>query len=289
MTGYGASRIENNHRYLEFSIRSLNHRFSNFSFRLPRALQPLESKIKNFIQQYVQRGRIEVNAELQVRDVGEDMVCLNLPLAEQYYERLKDLKVKFDFKDTIVLRSLTTFQDIFQVKEPEIDMDELWKDVKKALSEALKMLNEAREKEGAAIEADVKKRMKLLQGFTDEIDQESQTVIDETRKKLKEKISRILEEGEPDPYRLEQEIAFLAARSDITEELTRIRSHFDQLYGFLEEKEEAAGRKIDFLIQELQREINTIGSKAGGKSLIRNVVLFKGELEKIREQIQNVE
>lgn len=290
MTGYG--RIESivNMRIYTVEIKSLNHRYLEISLRLPAALSPLELEIKKKISGRFNRGRIEANIRMdsEYGYVSESKYELNLPLIRNYYELLVELREGLALHDEITLTMMAAFRDAFVLKESSPDLSVLWGELEGILDNAMDVLLEMRKKEGENIYRDLMLRIDLITKSLDSIALRAPQVVLEYQKRLIERVKE-LSGGIPlDDLRLAQEVAFMADKSDITEEIVRFKSHILQFIDLLHSVD-AAGRNIDFLLQEMIREVNTIGSKSSDAEISRKVIEIKTELARIREQVQNIE
>jgi len=289
MTAFGRANGELPCGLLTIEMKSVNHRYLDISLRLPKKYTPLEERIKKKIASQFSRGRIEIMLQVNGDATRVQNLELDTGLAAAYHKILDRLKEQFDLKGEIELSLMASFKDLILIKEEEIDLEKDWKIIEPILVEGMSSMEQMRIEEGRALYADLIKRLDLLSSLVNDIQNRVPEVIKVCRDKLQERIKTLLEDIEVDPMRLAQEVAIMADRSDVTEELVRIRSHFDQFRG-LTDTDGAIGRKLDFLIQEMHREANTIGSKAGGDAFISHkVVDIKCELEKMREQVQNVE
>lgn len=290
MTGYGSAEALLAGRKFIVEMKSVNHRYLEISLRLPGMLSPLEPEIKKKIGELFSRGRIEASIRIDNGDTAESngRLGLNLPLARHYYDLLSQLKSELNLAGEISLALMTGFRDLFVPAETFHDPAELWKGLSGLLAEAMRTLAEMREREGESLCKDLTARLALIAAVLESIAARAPQVIDEYRKRLQERIRELTGEALIDETRLLQEVAIMADKSDITEEIVRFRSHMEQFTDLLT-KEEGAGRKIDFLIQEMGREINTIGSKSSDSEISRSVIEIKSELSKLREQVQNVE
>ncbi len=288
MTGFGRGESEAEGRHIEVEVKAFNHRYCDVVPHLPRTLSVLETRVRNLIRERFSRGRIEVSAQFDdASDAGQKLE-LDLPLAKEYYSALKTLQESLGIPGEVRLETLTAFREIFARKEVERDLEKEWALLLPALEAALNGLEEMRTQEGIALEKDFSQRLTLVGNMLAEIEQKSPAVLQASRDRLAERVQELSGGVEIDPARLAQEVAFLAERSDITEELVRARSHLARFRAILSQSE-PAGRKLDFLLQEMNREVNTIGSKANDAGIAHMVVGIKSELEKLREQVQNIE
>ncbi len=289
MTGFGRGEAKDSERQFVVEIKSVNHKFNDILVRLPRKLAYLEEKIKSLIKEEIKRGRVEVHISLENIGDSDTIVSLNQPLAEQYINCLRIMKERLDILDDISVSLLAKFPDVLKITPKEEDEQAVWCCLEKALMKALETLMEMRVAEGKKLAEDIFDRCDYILKIVKQIENRAPQVVFEYRQKLRERISELLEDNiEIDEQRLSMEVALFADKSNITEEIVRLKSHLSQLKKSVEEKE-PIGRKLDFLIQEMIREINTIGSKASDLEITNHVVDIKSELEKIREQAQNIE
>lgn len=289
MTAYGRGEYRLGDTLFIAEIRSINNRYRDIILRIPKIFQILEKEIKSIISSRIRRGRIEVS--VQIENNGEDSfgnLELNVPLVNSYLKILNQLAEQFDIEKKVQIDSLLKMKDIILFKPEEVDMDKLRPGFQKVVEHALDSLDMMRAKEGSAIEADFVERLDLLEKCVNEVDKRAPILVEEYRKRLKEKIDHILDDVALDESRLAQEVAIFAEKSDITEEVVRTRSHLKQFREYLT-ADDALGRRLDFLVQEINREVNTLSSKASDSIISRVVVEMKAELEKVREQVQNVE
>jgi uncharacterized protein (TIGR00255 family) len=290
MTGYGKAEAVLAGRKFTMEMKSVNHRFLEISLRLPGMLLPLEGEIKKRIGEKFSRGRIE--ATLRVDGDGnaenEGRFTLNLPLVRNYHALLYQLKEELRLGDEITLAMMAGFRDAFVPAETVQDPATLWEGLSKILADAIRTLTEMREKEGESLKRDLTARLAMMAGFLEGIAGRAPQVVLDYQKRLTDRVRELTGGMVIDEARLLQEVAIMAEKSDITEEIVRFRSHIGQFTDLLAGAD-AAGRKIDFLIQEMGREINTIGSKSGNAEISRSVIEIKSELAKLREQVQNIE
>lgn len=289
MTGFGRGEYKNDNYHFIVECRTINHKYVDINVRLPRKISFLEDKIRNIVKDYVKRGRVDLYIKLDL--IGSEDVNLRFDekLASQYVNILNNIKSTFDLNDDITVMNIAKFPDIIKCEEKEEDADLLWEMLKLALEESLKNLKEMRCEEGIKLSNDIDTRCDLLKDYIEDIEKYSYNVVNEYKEKLNSRIAEILENPSlVDENRLAQEVAIYADKCSITEEIVRFKSHITQLKKAIH-KDESIGRKIDFLIQEMNRETNTIGSKSSDLNITNLVVEIKSELEKIREQIQNIE
>ena len=289
MTGFGRGEFKNDNYHFLVECKTVKHKYCDINVRLPRKISFLEDKIRNYVKNFVKRGRVDLYIKLDL--IGSEDVNLKFDdkLATQYVNILKEIKDKFDLQDDISVMNVAKFPEIVKCEEKEEDEDLYWSMLKEALDMSMEKLTQMRKEEGEKLAIDTIERCDILANLIDEIEKYSNTVVDEYREKLNNRISEILENPSIiDENRLAQEVAIFADKSSITEEIVRFRSHIEQLRKTVE-KNDSIGRKIDFLIQEMNREVNTTGSKSSNINITNLVVEVKSELEKIREQIQNIE
>jgi uncharacterized protein (TIGR00255 family) len=289
MTAFGRGEAEAGETLITVEIRSVNHRYRDVLMRLPRSVQALEEAFRARVAEAVGRGRVEVGLQLEARgEQPEVEVALNVPLAEAYVRVFRDLQERFGADPEVRAETLCQFRDVVQVRSLERDAEGLKDSALEALSGALEAMDRMRVEEGRAIEEDFRRRLRLLRDYLEHVQRRAPQVVEEYRNRLLERISSLSAGVDLDESRLAQEVALFAGRCDITEEIVRSRSHLSQFEQYLE-AEEPVGRRLDFLLQEMNREANTISSKASDAEISATVVEVKAELEKLREQAQNVE
>jgi len=288
MTGYGRVETVQENRNIIVEAKSVNHRFLEISLRTPSALFPLEAEFKKKISERFKRGRIEVSIRIEGEGADVSKVNLNLEVARDYFDVLNRLKTEFNLQSSISLKTLAGFRDIF-TPPTEVQMSpEFLDQVDKTFLESLAMLLNMRQEEGITLFQDMDMRLKAITGIMETIKLRAPQVVIEYQKRLVERIKELAAGYALDDARLAQEVAVMAERSDITEEIVRMHSHIGQFEELLL-SEGTEGRKIDFLLQEMNREINTVGSKSSDVEITRQVIEVKSELGKLREQAQNIE
>ena len=288
MTGYGRVETVQQGRNIIVEAKSVNHRFLEIFLRTPSALFPLEMDLKKKISERFKRGRIEVSIRLEGEGADVSKVNLNLEIARDYFDVLNRLKSEFNLQSPISLKTLAGFRDIFTPPvETQLSPDFL-NQVEKTFLESLAMLTNMRQDEGIAMFQDMDMRLKAINEILETIKLRAPQVVLEYQKRLAERIKELTAGYALDEARLAQEVAVMAERSDITEEIVRMHSHIGQFEELLL-SEGTEGRKIDFLLQEMNREINTIGSKVSDVEITHQVIEVKSELGKLREQAQNIE
>lgn len=288
MTGFGAGQTNRDGIRLSVEIRSVNGRFCDVTVRAPRWMSEIESKVKERVQREVTRGTVTVMIDWKEESESARRLSVDHELARAYRDRLLELQDLLGIEGTIDLDLLTRFPDIFRSEPPSYDMEFAWTLVAEACDEALSRHQEMRQAEGAAIQSDFQERLRNLEELLREVERLAPMRVDRVKIRLKERISKLLDSGEVDESRLAMEVALFADRADVTEECVRLHSCIQQ---FLEamETDEAVGRKITFILQEMSREANTLGAKANDPDVSHLAVGIKEELERLREQVQNVE
>ncbi|GAB6271107.1 MAG: YicC family protein [Smithellaceae bacterium] len=288
MTGYGRVEALCDGRNIVVEAKSVNHRFLEIALRTPAALYPLEMEYKKKIGERFKRGRLDVSIRLEGEGAEPSRVNLNLEVARNTFDVLTRLKNELNLQEPVSLQNLIGFRDIFSPPaETQLDAGVL-NAVENTLHEALSMLVHMRQDEGIALFSDMQMRLRAIQDIMEAIRLRAPQVVLEYQKRLAERTKDLMAGLEIDAARLAQEVAIMADRCDITEEIVRMQSHISQFEALLQ-SEEAEGRKIDFLLQEMNREINTIGSKSSDVDIARQVIEVKSELGKLREQAQNIE
>jgi uncharacterized protein (TIGR00255 family) len=288
MTGFGRGEGDTTLGKMVVESRSVNHRYSDINVKLPKRLNLFENRIKEIIRSQVSRGRIDVS--LRLENFGEEKVQLSvdLDMAEQYYRVLDDLKQKLRLKDEITLSLLAGAKDLIVAKEELGDIEPYWQEILPVLKQSLKNMDDMKRLEGESLTRDLQQRLGNIAEQLELIKQQFPLRLRAFLTRLQDRLQTLLEGMESDPSRFQQEVAFLAERTDITEEIVRAESHLAQFKRLLEGND-PVGRKMDFLLQEIHREVNTVSAKANDAEISQRVVEIKSELEKIREQVQNVE
>lgn len=293
MTAFGRARQKSaaGDKDITAEIKSVNSRYLDCTVKLPKMYSFLEERIKGYLtERGISRGKIEVYIGIDVIEQTGLTISLDHAIAESYLAALYNLRDSFSLKDDISVMTVAANRDLFTTEKPEDDAERDWEDVKAPLSEAVDMFLEAREREGANLEADILKKAETIKGYAAKIKALSEADIAGYGAKLTERIKKFLQDFDVEiaEQRILTEAAIYADKAAIDEELVRLDSHFKAMDDIIS-KPEPAGRKLDFLLQEMNRETNTIGSKAGNSEIAHTVVDIKTELEKIREQIQNIE
>jgi uncharacterized protein (TIGR00255 family) len=288
MTGFGRCLETVGGRDILVEIKSVNHRYYEFSARVPRAYGYLEEKLKSFLQGRISRGKVDVGVAFYNLSEENERIEVNMDVARQYLDALRGANEELGLEDDITLSRLMRLPDIFSVKKQQEDEDAVWNDVKLVADKALASFISMREAEGTKMRDDILRRLCYIEELVGKVEVKSPETTEKYRKKLYDKISDVLNDKNIDEQRIITEAAIFSEKTAVDEETVRLRSHIHQCRELLE-AEEAVGRKLDFLIQEFNREANTIGSKAQDIEITKIVVELKSEIEKIREQIQNIE
>ena len=288
MTGFGRDRRVIGEREILVEIRSVNSRYFEFNSKLPRSFQFLEDKIKGLVKEKVSRGKVEYSLSVYNIQGKETSVAVNNLVVENYVKALRETGEKLGLKDTLSLDSIFNMADAFTIVRPDVDEEELWNSVKEVTEAAILNFIAMRETEGEKMKADVLEKLSNVEEMIKKVCEISPDTVKNDRARLMEKMNEILEDKQISEQRILLEAGIFAEKTAIDEETVRLKSHFSQLRSMVE-TDEPVGRKLDFLVQEINREINTIGSKAQDLRITGIVVDAKSEVEKIREQIQNIE
>ncbi|KGP73934.1 YicC/YloC family endoribonuclease [Pontibacillus yanchengensis] len=291
MTGYGSSVNVSEEQETEITveIRTVNHRFLDFSTKMPRSLMYLEDRMKKEIQQSFHRGRVDVYVTIEGNGFTKRNLQMDYELMDQFIHEMKLAKSRYQLAGDIDVNTLITFQELFSVQEKDEGYDKIEHEIMSALQEAKTKVLDMRVQEGIALQEDMKTRLDQIRIIISELEARRHIVIDSSRDRIKQRMTEYInEELKEDGSRILQEVALLAEKGDITEEVTRLGSHLDQFFDKLTSNE-AIGRQLDFIVQEMHREVNTIGSKSNDTQISEWVVQLKSEIEKIKEQVQNVE
>lgn len=288
MTGYGRELTLTDGRDILVEIRSVNHRYYEFSSRTPRIYGFLEEKLKTLLNGKIGRGKVEVAVSVINSASASETVEVNMDIAKAYVDALTQAGDKLDLHDDLSISDLLRISDIFSVKKVIEDDEHIWNIVKPAAESALEKFIAMRELEGKKMRSDVNSRLDFIEETVGKIEKRSPEVCENYQQKLFCKLKELLDDKNIDEQRILTEAAIFSEKTAVDEETVRLRSHLEQFRTLLE-AEEAVGRKLDFLVQEINREVNTIGSKAQDLEITKMVVELKSEIEKIREQIQNIE
>lgn len=288
MTGFGRSQEVIDGYSVSFEIKSVNHRYFEFYSRVPRQFGFLEEKLKSFVKDRVSRGKIECYLSIEELEAEDAQVLVNKSLAAGYVNALSKISDDFGLKNDITAMQIARFPEVLSVHKEESDEEKIWNVVKTVADSAVDKFVKMRETEGAKLKEDIAGRAEAILECVSFVEQRSPQTVKEYNDRLLARMKEILDERNIDESRILTEAAIYADKVAVAEETVRLRSHISQLIEFLQ-SDEAVGRKMDFLVQEINRETNTIGSKCQDVEITKRVLTMKNEIEKIREQIQNIE
>jgi uncharacterized protein (TIGR00255 family) len=287
MTGFGQGEAANAHSTVTVEVRSVNHRFLDIAFKLPRSLQNREPDIKEIVRGKIARGRVSITIAVE-SSLATQGVTINEKVLEQYLTQLRAFAMRHKIDDHITLDALVTLPEVVTTKEIEAGEDELWPLVERSLSDALDACNRMRGDEGKSLETDLTERMRLIDRTVAAIEKLAPAVAKRQVETLRKRVAQLAGDVTVPEDRIAAEIVMLADRTDVTEEITRLRSHLAQFNGALKDGGEVS-KRLTYLLQEMHREASTMGSKASDTEIIQHVVVLKEETEKLREQVQNLE
>lgn len=287
MTGFGRSKYENEGRTYTVEIKSVNHKYNDVSIKLPRFLNSIEDKIRKRVTNYISRGKVDVYISFENYSDKGTNIRINKELAKSYIKELKELAEEADVKYDLNVIDISKFPEILKMEDDENE-EIISKELMIALDEALEKFVNMRETEGEKLIEDIQRRIILVQEKIEEISNFSSSLVQEYIVKLEARINELMKNNIVDENRLAQEIVIFSDKSSIEEELTRLKSHISQFLNLIKQSS-PIGKKFDFLVQEINREVNTIGSKANCLEITNRVIDIKTEIENIREQIQNIE
>ena len=289
MTGYGKGEYNDGKRSITAEIKTINNRYCDISIKTPKVLRFFEDNIRKILKNNLQRGRIDVYINIEYISESDTLIVPNMALARQYKDAIDKIKIDLGINGSPSLDTIIRFQDVLAAKEDDPDDEELGTCLENAVNEAVKNLLTMREKEGVQLRADISRSVAKIIELMEIISENSRTIVEDYKNKFETRIKELLGTNhELDENRLYNEIVIYADKSDVNEEIVRFNSHMSQLSQALEGGG-TIGRKLDFIIQEANREINTLGSKVSSLEIIQVVIEIKNLLEKIREQVQNIE
>lgn len=288
MTGFGRYAALVDGRNIVVEIKSVNHRYFEFSSRISRGYGFLDEKLKSYLQTRIARGKVDVYVSIETLEDGEAQVLVNHDLASGYVRAFRELAERYALEDDLSVSVLARCPDVFSVHRTPEDENRVWESVRQVFDRAFASFVTMREAEGMRLKEDVLQRARTILEIVEKIELRSPQTLEEYRQKLLARLREMLGDVKIDEQRILTEAAIFADKIAIAEETVRLRSHFSQMHAMLESNE-AVGRKLDFIVQEMNREANTIGSKASDAQIAHMVVDIKAEIEKIREQIQNIE
>ncbi|MDE7400134.1 MAG: YicC family protein [Oscillospiraceae bacterium] len=288
MTGFGRAREILNGREITVEIRAVNHRYYEFSSRLPRSLTFAEERLKSLLQGKISRGKVEVSVTVQNITAAAEVITANKEVINGYVSALREIKDEFSLTDDLSLSAVMRLPDAFTVVKADTDEEQLWADLRAVAESALESFLKMRETEGERMKTDILARLETIEGNVSFVEERSPIIVESYRKRLYERMREVLSDTGIDENRILLEAGIFSEKTAVDEETVRLRSHIAQFREMLESSE-PIGRKLDFLVQEMNRETNTIGSKVQDIEVTKIVVDQKSEIEKIREQIQNIE
>ncbi|MGN1423850.1 MAG: YicC/YloC family endoribonuclease [Oscillospiraceae bacterium] len=288
MTGFGRGHNVLNGRDITVEIRAVNHRYYEFSCRIPRSMGFAEERLKSLLQGKINRGKVEVSVLVSNTAVNDEQITLNTEVIRSYIEAMRSAGEQFGLEEDLSVSDILRIPDAFTVIKTDVDEEQLWEDVRSVAEEALSRFISMREIEGERMKADILSRLDRIEDWVGFVEERSPQVVEDYRKRLYDKMCEVLKSKEIDENRILIEAGIFSEKTAVDEETVRLRSHIAQFRTMLESAE-PVGRKLDFLVQEMNRETNTIGSKVQDIEVTRVVVDQKSEIEKIREQIQNIE
>lgn len=289
MTGFGRCEVTDGERKFTVEMKSVNHRYLDANIRMPKKLNFFESAIRSLLKESVHRGKVDIF--ITYEDFSESQVSLkyNETLAAEYLEKFKMMEEKFSLENDIRVSALSRYPEVITMEEQAVDEEELWKGLKKALDGAVKQFVETRTLEGENLKKDLIEKLDHLLTLVEQIEERSPKIIAEYREKLENKVKELLEDTQIEESRIAAEVVIFADKTCTDEEVVRLRSHVVHMKETLESEDSGIGRKLDFIAQEMNREANTILSKANDLEISNIGIELKTEIEKVREQIQNIE
>jgi len=287
MTGFGRAYAENEEIQVKIEMKSVNNRYNDFSIKLPRIYAFTEDKLKKILKKQISRGKVDVYITVYNKSNSNSKIDIDMKLAKKYYDAITKIKNKLKIRAKIKISDITTISGIINVVEGEINEDESYQIINSTFNKALEGLLNMKKTEGENIKVDMLLKVEQLKEYLSIVEKQAPVIVEEYREKLKIKLNELIEDKNFDENRLNQEVAYLADRASIDEEITRLASHIDQFNSNL--VLDNTGRKLDFIIQEMNREINTIGSKANSLVITNSVLECKSIIEKLREQAMNIE
>ena len=290
MTGFGRQDFRSEDVDISVEIKTINHRYRDYFIKIPRVLNPLEEQIRETMGQTIARGRVEVFIKFKTLTAKNKTILFNKELAREYLKVLNSIKTMDSMiSDEVNLDLVARFPDVVEVEEDAGDDEQTWQVLKPVLEQALAQVDASRQRDGVAMQKDMMARCDAIGTMTDDIAEKAPAMLENYRQSIRNQVEGYLGDAAVEESRILTEVAVMADKLDISEELTRLKSHTGRLHTMLAEADEPIGRKLDFLVQEMNREINTIGSKSNDLAIANIVVNVKSEIEKIREQVQNIE
>ncbi|SHH17164.1 YicC/YloC family endoribonuclease [Clostridium grantii] len=289
MTGFGrAISLEESTRGFTIEMKSVNHRYLDINIKMPRNYLQIENKIRGLVKAKLKRGKIDIFISQNSYGKDDYQVSFNKDLADNYMKCLTEIKNNYDVVDNISVALISKFPDVVVIEKKEEDINHVWDELSQLVNEAIENLSNMRMIEGEKLKLDIINKCDLIMNIVSQIEEKSFLVVMDYKKKLEERISELMDKSDIDEYRIANEIAIFADKASIDEELVRLKSHISQIKGTFTELE-PVGRKLDFIIQEMNREANTIASKSSDLETVNLTIELKSLIEKIREQVQNIE
>lgn len=291
MTGFGRSEITEGDKKITVELKSVNNRYLDLNIKMPKKFNAFEADIRSELKKYMKRGKVDVFISYDNFAQTDSKVKYNKEIAKEYLTYLRQMAVDFGLDDDVRISSLSKYPEVLTMEDVEIDEDEIWNILKKAINEAAQQFTDARTKEGEFLKKDLFEKLDEMKESVDFITERSPIIIDEYKAKLREKVYDLLEDKQVDENRLVMEVTLFADKICVDEELVRLNSHIKQTREILEkgDDKEGIGRKLDFMAQEMNREANTILSKSTDLEISNRGIILKTDIEKVREQIQNIE
>ncbi|NEZ46002.1 YicC family protein [Clostridium niameyense] len=288
MTGFGRGTIEQQNKVFTVEIRSVNHRYCDINIKMPKSFMPLEEHIRKILRTKVHRGKIDVYITFNTYDKDDVELIFNETLADSYHKCLKNISKRYEVKNDMSVSLIARFPEVISMKPKKEDLDEIWNMLNNPLNEAVNDLVNMREREGSKLYQDINTKCENIKVMVGKIEKRLPLVVKDYNKKVNERVRELLENSEVDENRIAMEVALFVDKSSIDEEIVRLNSHINQLKETLN-LQEPIGRKLDFIVQEMNREANTIASKTTDLETVNLILNIKNEIEKIREQVQNIE
>lgn len=288
MTGFGRGTKDIDGKSFAIEIKSVNHRYLDINIKLPRNLMSLEERIRKTVSENLSRGKVDIFITQNIFSTNDVIANFNQSLADSYVKSLQEIKERYNIRDDISVSLVSRFPDVITLNQKEEDLETIWGALSLALNDAINLLASMREKEGSKLKSDLEARCMYINELLDEVSKRAPLIVSSYKEKLEKRLSDLLNDVKLDESRVAMEVAIFSDKSNIDEEIVRLHSHINQMMETLTLKD-PIGRKLDFIIQEMNRETNTIGSKANDLELVNVVLNMKNEIEKIREQVQNLE
>ncbi|MFT8313560.1 MAG: YicC/YloC family endoribonuclease [Clostridium sp.] len=288
MTGYGRAFYECRNRNFTIEIRSVNHRYLDLNIKMPRSITSLEDRIRKKLQEKLSRGKVDIYVTQTVLETESSKALLNKNLSDSIVKCLEEINERYGLKESLSLSLIAKFPDVITIEQKDEDFEEIWNNLKIPLDEAITTLVSMRLKEGAKLREDIEHKCYSIEQSVNNIAEKSGLVVEQYKAKLNDRIKELIGDNNVDENRLAMEVAIFSDKACIDEEIVRLRSHLLQLRESLNSNE-PIGRKLDFIVQEMNREANTIASKANDVDVVHLVLDVKNEIEKIREQVQNIQ